>query len=175
MGVLPGCVDAEAFAEEEKVLPAGATGHLRQAWCASGACRSPDEVFEEVGFHIEGRVHAKRVHAHFTDPVRVAAPQGLAYPGVGGIEVIQPRHLPAKFLFPVGVVADIGRPVVDAGAAVFCPGGVVQVEGALRGRGHRAAALVGLPPALGIHVEEVAHMVDHDVLHQVHAAAVQRV
>ena len=85
------------------------------------------------------------------------------------------------FLRRIGEVADIGCPVIDGLARLGRIAGVVAVERFLRGhgalrRGRFAPVAQGRIlriPLFGVVSEEIAHVVDHDVLDQIHALAMQ--
>ena len=175
-----GRVDAKAFAKDVELFAPGAPRHLVHAWCTRVA--RVHEVGEVVGRHVKGGVDSEGIDTDLAHPEAVALAQGAAHRGVFGVQVVQARHLEVQLLVRVLVVADVRCPVVDAGAALGRVARVVQLERRLAGSRHRAATGVGgvaasrvaVVPA-GAVLEEVAGVVDHDVLHQVHAAHMQLV
>ena len=140
------------------------------------------KVDEAGGRHIESRVDAKRVHPRRANPVAISAAQRAPHPRVLGVQIVQAGHLVAHLLQRIGVVADVGRPVVDAGAAMRGQAGVVQMEGRLSRCSHRrrrcialkVRSRIGRVPAAAV-AKVIAGVVEHDVLHQIHAAPVQAV
>ena len=178
--VLERPVDAETLAEDQEVAAPGAARDLGDAGRPRVA--GMQEVEEVLRRHVERGVDPERVDADLADPVRIAGAQRAPHDRVPGVQVVQPGHLEVQLLPAVGVVGDGRGPVVDARAALPRVARVVQVERMLAGPRLRPRAGVGLPepgrvgrvPAADV-VEEVAGVVDDDVLHQVHAAPVQRV
>ena len=175
-GALARPVNGKAFAEHEEVGPA----QLPRQPLHAGRLRiaAVHEVLQEVLRHIKGGVEPEGIHPYVAQPVAVALAQRAAHARVFGVEVVQPGHLVVQFLLAVAIVHHVGCPVVDAGTAVARVVGVVEVKGRLPGGRHGAAVAVGLPGqlALGIrhHAEEIAGVIEHDVLHQRHATAMQR-
>ena len=177
-GVRKRLVDGEALAEDMEGPAAGLPRYLHHP--RRGLVAAVEKVVEQLGRDIEGRIDAKRIDADLANPVAVAVTQGAAHARVLGIQIVQARHLEIELLCRIGIVGDRRCPVVDGGAPVRGDARVVQIEGRLRGRsgrlgaciGHIKARRVGGVPATAV-VEEIAGVVEHDVLDEVHALAVQ--
>ena len=89
--VVARAVDAEAFAEDQKLPPPGALRHPRNARRAGVA--GVQEIGEELGRHVERGVYSVGIDTGFAYPVAVALAQGAAHGGVLGVQVIQASHL----------------------------------------------------------------------------------
>jgi hypothetical protein len=138
---------------------------------------------EQLRRHIERGVDAEGVHTHLRGSSGRSCRAARGARRVLGVQVVQARHLEVQLLLRLLVVGDVGRPVVDAGARCAGLRGSLQVERRLRrapapgvSRSLGCSRAPGRPARQPVAVaEEVAGVVEHDVLHQVHAAAVQRV